>query len=103
MDSLEKITSILEEVDNVKARLDERLSPSDKKDINNIINKKKSGAFKFGDVEVTVRSNNKEIAFSYTGKGSDDLTFALSDIADARGLEFKYGNAGGKTRFGITL
>ena len=103
MSALDKITSILEEVDTVTNILAEGISPKEKKEINQIINKKKSGAFQFGDVDVVVKANNKEIAFSYTGKGSEDLTFALTDIADARGLEFKYGIAGGKVRFGITL
>lgn len=103
MSALDKIQSILEEVETVQSRLDERVSPKEKKTINDIINKKKGGDFVFNDVKVQVKASSKEILFLYDGKGSDDLTFALTDIADARGLEFKYGTINSKKRFAITL
>jgi len=88
MKTLNRLNFILEEVEKYSKYLEESIiSPNIKKEINSIINKKKSDSFKVGSMNVNVTVNNKEITFSYAGKESDELTYTLIDIADARGLE----------------
>lgn len=104
MSALDKITVILEEVESVNSRLDEKVTPKEKRDINNIINKNKGGSFNFNGIDTQVTTGHGNIIFSYpTEANADELTFALTDIADARGLEFKYTTRSKTNTFTIML
>jgi hypothetical protein len=102
MSSLDKITSILEEIDLIHSRLNESISPKEKREINDIINKKKNGDFIFNSIDVHVKSSSNDVVLSYSSDGkTDDLTLSLTDIADARGLEFKFTTSGKTNNFKI--
>jgi len=93
----------INEIEKVKRILAESVDKKDKKLLNDIVSKKKSGKYTVDDISFTVKSDDKTVVFSYGSKNTDSLTFALTDLSDARGLEFDYKIINGKIIFVIEL
>ena len=99
MDALDKITAILEEVENVQSRLDEGASPRDKRVLSSVVHNPKNQKVSIMGKEVDVRTNGKKITFKF--KENDEIVFVLIDIADANGLTFLNKPTAGMENFTI--
>jgi len=104
MGALSKLGFILDEVSKHDRIISEAtISPLIKKTINDIINKKKSDTFTIGKMEVLVKAGSHDITFTYTGTEADTLTYTLTDIADARGLDSNYKKNGNDKIFKMIM